>query len=305
MLTGMSGPLVVYGSRNPLGTGAGGSNNPDAAPSLLYSGYGFMDPRAGYNVTKAGAIGLGGASAVMNVVPAAAAANNIAASQSPAAGAITLVSATGAGIVVLAAPLTVWSSGSIIPTGALVIDIAPGLLQYGLASVSNGYTKVSFYDPTKSIARGVRYVSGGNDSGITFTMTGYDVYGYPMTETVTGANAGTALGKKAFKFITGVTASGSVAGTLTIGTTDLIGLPMRSDVWGDQEIVWNSNWITASTGYTAADTTSPATSITGDSRGTWLITGAASDGTKRLVMYCNPLASNLASTVGLFGVTPA
>src|SRR6185437_120219 len=98
---------------------------------------------------------------------------------------------------------------------------------------------------TKTSAIAIRYVSGSDDSGITFTASGYDIYGYPMSETVTGAAIGTATGKKAFKFITGITHTGSVAGTLTIGTTDIYGLPIRSDFFGDVEINWNSAAITA------------------------------------------------------------
>lgn len=305
-ISAVKGPLVVYGTRAPIGSG--GSENPDLAPSLFWGGAAVFDPRAGYNVTKMGAIGFGGGeSAAINQVPSAISAVNIAASQSPAGGAITLVSVTGAGITVLAAPLTVWASGNVIPAGALAIDLAPGLVSFGLPSVSNGYTKISLYDPTKAIARNVRLTSGGNDSGITFTITGWDLYGYPQTATVTGANAGVAATLKTFKFIAanGVTASAAVAGTLTIGTGDVYGFPVLSSFWGDTDIVWNNAWITANTGYLAADITSPATALTGDVRGTYAVQ-SASDGTKRLMVFVAPSINNLAlGNVGLFGVTPA
>lgn len=302
--TAIPGPLIAYGSRNPLG--AGGSNNADVAPSLLYGGAGFIDPRAGYNVTKRGAIGLGGGEpAVVSQVPSALAVANIAASQSPAAGAIALVTSTGAGITVLATALTVWSSGNVIPAGALALDGAPGLVSFGLADISSGYTIVSYYDPTKALSRNIRITSGGNDSGITFTVSGYDLYGYPQTETITGANAGIASGKKGFKFVTGVVQSASVAGTMSIGTGDVYSFPMLSSVYGDVSIVWNNANIAANTGYTTADVTSPATSTTGDVRGTYAVQ-SASDGTKRLMIYCNPNVANLAlGAVGMFGVTPA
>jgi hypothetical protein len=312
MLTGQSGPLVVYGSRNPLGTGVGGSNNPDIAPSLFYGGANLFDPRSGYNVTKMGAIGMsGGESAVINAVPSAISAVNIAASQSPGASALTLVTVTGAGITVVSTATTVWASGNVIPVNALAIDGLPGLVSFGLASVSNGYTKVSMYDPTKSLARNVRITSGGNDSGISFLVSGADVYGYPQTESITGANAGVAAGKKAFKFIYSITPSGAAAGTVSVGTGDVFGLPLLSSFWGDIDVVWNNTWgTTPGTGYVAADTTSPATSTTGDVRGTVsvaLITGgSASDGTKRLTVYVNPSINNLAlGNAGLFGQTPA
>lgn len=302
--TALTGPIIAYGSRSPLGTGATGSNNADLAPSLLYGGFGFIDPRAGYNVTKWGAIGIGGTSAIINQVPSTLAANNIAASQSPGSGAINLVSTTGAGITVLAAALLVFPSGNLIPSGALAIDGAPGQVAFGQTQVSSGYSVVQFYDPTKAVARAVRLVSGGNDSGINFTVNGYDVYGYPQTQTLAGANIGTVTTTKTFKFIVSVVASGAVAGTLTIGTTDVYGFPMLSSFWGDMDIIWNNANITANTGYLAADVTSPATASTGDVRGTYAVQ-SASDGTKRLMIFARPLVANLAlGTAGLFGQPP-
>lgn len=302
--TAFKGPIVVYGTRAP--PGSGGSENPALAPSLVWGGANIFDPRSGYNQTKAGAIGIsGGESAIVNQVPSAISAVNIAASQSPGSAAIALVSATGAGITVLAAAQTVWASGNVIPAGALAIDGAPGLVAFGLPSVSNGYTYISMYDPTKSISRTVRITSGGNDSGITFLVSGADLYGYPQTQTVTGANAGVATTTKTFKFIYSITPSAAIASTVTVGTGDVYGFPMLSSFWGDQDIIWNNANISANTGYTAADTTSPATSTTNDVRGTYAVQ-SASDGTKRLMMYVNTSINNLAlGNAGLFGSTPA
>lgn len=304
------GPLVVYGTRPPLGSG--GSENPALAPSLFWGGANLYDPRAGYNVTKSGAIGTsGGEAAVINQVPSAISAVNIAASQTPGAAALTLVSATGAGVTVLAAATTVWASGNVIPAGALAIDAAPGLVSFGQATEVSTYSYVSMYDPTKSIARNVRITSAGNDSGITFLVSGADLYGYPQTETITGANATVAAGKKAFKFIFSITPSAAVASTASVGTGDVFGLPLLSSFWGDATVIWNNTPATTpGTGYVAADTTSPATSTTGDVRGTVsvaLITGgSASDGTKRLMVYVSPSVNNLAlGNVGLFGQVPA
>jgi hypothetical protein len=302
--TAFKGPLVVYGSRPPLGSG--GSENPALAPSVFWGGANMYDPRAGYNVTKSGAIGMsGGESAIVNQVPSAISAVNIAASQSPGAAAIALVTATGAGITVLAAAQTVWASGNVVPAGALAIDGAPGLVSFGTNTEAGNYSYISMYDPTKSIARNIRITSGGNDSGITFAVVGADLYGYPQTQTVTGANAGVAVTTKTFKFIYSITPSAAIASTVTVGTGDVYGFPMLTSFWGDQSVIWNNANIAANTGYTAADTTSPATGITGDVRGTYSVQ-SASDGTKRLIMYVNPSINNIAlGNVGLFGQTPA
>lgn len=113
---------------------------------------------------------------------AAAAANNIALSQSPAAGAITLNGST-----------------------AGVLDTQ----------------------------RRVIIVSGGNDSGITFTVNGTNQAGFPISDSFAGTNAGTAQSNLDFLTVTSVTHTGSVASTITIGTNTV-----GSSLW--QIINWNA-----------------------------------------------------------------
>lgn len=103
---------------------------------------------------------------------AAASANNIAQSQSPGAGAITL-------------------NGSTVVSGVAILDAA----------------------------RRVIVTSGGNDTGITFTITGTDRYGRAQVETITGANAAAATTIKDFLTVSSVAHTGSVAGTVTVGTS--------------------------------------------------------------------------------------
>jgi len=304
MKTALSGPLIVYGQRPPKGVGATGSNNPDLAPSLVYGGVGLLDPRLQYNRTRSGALGFLGTTGipVIDAVPSTISAVNISASASPGAGAIALVTSSGAGITVLASALTVWPSGNVIPAGSLAIDGAPGIVNFGLPSVSNGNTAVGLYDPTKSLARAVRITSGGSDSGINFTVNGYDVYGYPMTQTLAGAAIGVVTTTKCFKFITSITHTGTVAGTLSVGTADVFGFPLRVDTINYTEMAWNGSIITANTGFTLADTTSPATASTGDVRGSYAVQ-SASDGTKRLQVFVTPSVANVGSVTGLFGQT--
>jgi hypothetical protein len=309
MTTAMKGPLVIYGQRPPLGTGANGSENPYLAPSMLYGGAGYLDSRAGYNNTKAGCVGFVGSDIlVLDATPATFSAVNIAASQSPAAGAITLVSTTGAGVTVTSAAQYMPASGVTIPAGTLALDGPTGFVGYGRASGANsGQFEISAYDPSTLVSRAVRLVSGGNDSGITFTISGWDIYGFPMTETITGANAGTANGAKAWKYISSVTHTGSVAGTLTIGTQDVIGLPLQSLRFGRLAINYNNASITANTGFTAAVTTVPATSTTGDVRGTYALQSAA-DGTKTIQVFITipPAALNTVNGASsVYGVTQA
>lgn len=296
-VTASTGPIVVFGGGiTPT------DYNSQRGPSVFDQFLGLADPRqyVAYQPGQADAAPIaiwlsGGQYCAVDQVPSTIAANNIAASQSPGAGAITLVVATAAGI-------TVGVSISRIDTGATVT----GLLAIDGAQVRQSFGQqgtVQAWDPTKAVARNVRITSGGNDTGITFTVSGYDVYGAPMTETITGVSGATASGKKAFKYISGVTHTGSVATTVTIGTGDVYGFPLRHDLWGDADIFWNDGLITATTGYLAAVTTT-ATATTGDVRGTYAVQ-SASDNAKRLRVWQRVTPANIIIATGLVGVTQA
>lgn len=294
MLTHFAGPLLVCSV-----DGSGNETNPSPGASLFRHGVGMFDGRFNPNFgADVGVKNLGWYGTtripVLNFTPATMTATNIAAAAVPVAGtAMTLVSVTGAGIT---AGLTVNNAltGNNV-TGVLGIDGAMGTTNLG------DNPTISLYDPTKAIARGVRVTSAGNDSAATFVVAGYDIYGFPMTETITGANAGIAAGKKAFKYIASVTPAGTLSGSnASVGTNDIFGFPLRVDFWGNVEIFWNSAGITATTGFVAAVTTDPATSTTGDTRGTYAVQ-SASDGTKRLQVFVTPDSSLLANT-GLFGI---
>ncbi len=69
----------------------------------------------------------------------------------------------------------------------------------------------------------VTVLSSGADTGITFTITGTDVFGNALSETLVGAAANqTATGSNVYGSVTSITTSGAAAGNLTVGivTTD-------------------------------------------------------------------------------------
>lgn len=320
-MTAMQSPLIVYGDRNALGTTGTGSNNPDRGPSLIDQGIGVLDGRAGYNTTRRGAIawhGDSGGICVINQTPQTLTATNIAGSQTATAGtALTLAAATTGITIVGSGGLVVWASGNTVPANALVLDGNPGLLSPigDVLNASTGTSLISLYDPTKSIARNVRIVCSGDDSLATYTISGYDIYGYPMTEAVAGVTTATASGKKAFKFIKSITPSGTVSSTaLTVGTGDVFGFPIRVNTIGFTRMWWANTQATNLTTpfgtasvFTAADATSPATSTTGDSRGTIYIgTANASNATRTLQVYATlDINAMTAAAGGIFGVTQA
>ena len=70
---------------------------------------------------------------------------------------------------------------------------------------------------TLSHGRIVTILSAGDDSAKSFTVVGTDVNGDSQTESITGANAGTATGAVYFKTIASITAVGNPAGNVSAG----------------------------------------------------------------------------------------
>jgi len=68
-----------------------------------------------------------------------------------------------------------------------------------------------------SHGRVVTILSAGDDSGISFTVTGTDVNSDAQTESITGANADTATGSKYFLTVSGISAVGNPAGNVSAG----------------------------------------------------------------------------------------
>lgn len=139
------------------------------------------------------------------------------------------------------------------------------------------------------------------------TVSGYDYYGQAMTETITVSVAGTPVnGKKAFYQVASATITGS-ATAVTIGTTDILGLPIRCfDAGFIVKVGWNNTLAQDAGTFVAADMAT-ATATTGDVRGTY-VPSSASNGVRRLVMTiavpaiaCGPTATR----TGALGVTQA
>lgn len=84
----------------------------------------------------------------------------------------------------------------------------------------NGSTVVAGV-ATLDAPRRVIITSAGNDSGITFTVTGAarsQQNGSVQSETITGGNVAAATTTQDFATVTGITASGATASTVTVGT---------------------------------------------------------------------------------------
>ena len=143
---------------------------------------------------------------VVKVGPlAAASANNIATSQTGAAGKnLALNGAIATGFVAnnIALSQTVASATTVVLNGATVQSDA-------LAHFAQ--------------AQPVAITSAGNDSGITFTVVGTGPNNYAsQTTVITGANAGVASSALFFFSVTSITTSGATAAAITIGTNGYV-----------------------------------------------------------------------------------
>ena len=300
---------------NKQALGSGGAP-PDIAPSIDWGGSGLMDPRLPYNLanssTGAGVLGWYGSNTpkVVSAIPSATGTNTIATGQHTTSGTtLSLLSTSGTlGITVVSTGGTTVlpNYGVTIPAGSCIIDTAPAYIR-STGGASGGHFYTAFYNPLNMISRAVSITSGAGASGGTFTIAGYDIYGYPMTQNLvsTGATV-TVTTTKCFKFVTSVTPKFTDGtGTYTVGHADVYGLPLAADYFSDVDIYWN-NAIQAASTFTAAVKTT-ATASTGDVRGSFT-PGSSSNGTIRLDMYVQPAIARVMQTpqsVGLFGVTQA
>ena len=120
---------------------------------------------------------------------------------------------------------------------------------------------------------------------VTVTVTGFDVYGQAMSEAITSSAAvSTAVsGLKAFYLITSVSVSGATGTALTVGTTNVLGCPVRVPNIAYVASVKSNNALAQDGGIFVAADTATATTTTGDVRGTYT-PATASNGIVRTVV---------------------
>ena len=129
-----------------------------------------------------------------------------------------------------------------------------------------------FWDPRQGISRGISITTGSSATGGTLLVSGYDTYGQPQSELINAAASSTTYyGLKTYRFIQSVVPTFSDSGanhTYAVGTSDVYGCNLRSDEYEWMDVCWAGANMTSSTGWVTADQTSPATTTTGDVRGT-------------------------------------
>jgi len=130
---------------------------------------------------------------------------------------------------------------------------------------------------TFDVPRNIVVDSGGADTAV-LTFTGTDEYGVAVVESITLNGATAVQGKKAFKTITGVTSSATIANGAFAGPGNVLGLPIYlSDA--DFIVTEQEDGAAATAGTTVAGINAKQTATTGDVRGTY-VPNSTPDGDK-------------------------
>ncbi len=188
------------------------------------------------------------------------------------------------------------------PTSAYTLTAGTNVKSIVLNSGSTGYQ----LDCPRAISV---TIGAGTITNRNVTINGFDYYGQAMSEVIaTGTTQSVAVnGKKAFYVVTSATVSGAVGATTALGTTDILGIPVRVFNVAYVASVKSNNTLAQDAGTFVAADTATATTTTGDVRGTY-VPATASNGIVRTVMGILLPAIAVgpnATRVGALGVTQA
>lgn len=152
-------------------------------------------------------------------------------------------------------------------------------------------------------------IGSGTITDTNVTVSGYDYYGQAMSEVIaTGTTQSTTVtGTKAFYQVSSVYVGGDCGGTVAVGTSDVIGLPVRVTDAAYIARAGYNNTLAENAGTFVAAVTATATTTTGDVRGTFT-PASATDGIKRLVigiLLPGIAVGPNATRTGALGVTQA
>jgi len=188
------------------------------------------------------------------------------------------------------------------PTGAFTLTAGTSVKAVTLKDGSVGYA----LDVPRAL---IITIGTGTIANRNITISGFDYYGQAMSEVIaTGTTQSTTVsGLKAFYIVTSITTSGAVGGTVAVGTTDILGIPVRvANVAYIASVKSNSTLAQDAGTFVAADTAT-ATTTTGDVRGTY-VPATASNGIVRTVMGIllpGIAVGPNATRIGALGVTQA
>lgn len=108
---------------------------------------------------------------------------------------------------------------------------------------------------TLDVQRRIIITSGGNDTGITFTLSGTDGTGSPISEVITGASGAAASSVLSYKTVTSILTSAAAATTVIVGTNTVADSPwLRFDDFAANTQVSIQCTVSGTVNYTVSQT---------------------------------------------------
>jgi len=96
----------------------------------------------------------------------------------------------------------------------------------GAGATSASPTVWTIYAASNGLApRNITITSSGDDSDMKFNVTGRDIYGNTMVESITGGNDAVASGVRAFAYVDNFTATEVTGSVISVGIGNTVGLP--------------------------------------------------------------------------------
>ena len=193
-------------------------------------------------------------------------------------------------------PITKISLGS--PAVSVTTAAATAQAVAGAANLTLDGTLAAAGVVTFLTARNIQAVStGAGDTTQTITLTGTDIWGMPVVETVALNGTTIVKGLKAFKTITRIAVSAACAGNVSVGNSTALGLPYRLTTKSDLMQTWFNQVVEATVPTVVIGDATTATATTGDPRGTILLNSALNGSAVSIYAALDPT-----SYESLFGV---
>lgn len=173
-------------------------------------------------------------------------------------GTLQSVNTFGTGVVV--SETVTGANASTVATTALFSTVTSVSINgASTGAVTVGHSGVATVD----VGRRIVITSGGNDSGITFALTGTDWAGNTISETVPGANAGAASSVLDYLTVTSIKTSAAAASTVKVGTNGVAGSPwVRFDDFAANAQVAIQCTVSGTANYTVQQTLEDPNQIT-------------------------------------------
>jgi len=323
--TAFTGPVIVC-REDPLSSlGANapvaipGNQNADAGPSMFHMAVAMLDPRAQYTYDTGqgqNPLGFDSAGNVINTSPTYGwlSATFQVADYAPGTAATFSLAPIATTGLTLSVTLTATAQNGVTP-GTTMTNAVTGATVTNLWRIDSNPAPYTFgtgtygvWDPANPpIGRCISISTPTNTtmSTTTFTISGFDAYGYPITQVMQGpAGGSTTFSAKAFKWISGITVGATTSNTFSIGVSDTYGFPLFCSAVGYIRAFWNNSNVETSAATTFTAGTATTNSTASDVRGTIGLAGLTiSNGARKLQMWQSLPPSSLTLSA-MFGQFP-